>query len=141
MFIVTQNVAALACSLFGICVYTAEIKGTYSLKLCLGSHIVTLWSIIVCICSRQHVLHSECIIMNDSVAFTHVNFIYCPYFIVYMQFLGHPSLVVPEESHNIYTNYMYLCGGKPGEVLGIKMTLKPVGMFMSIYNLEPPVYT
>lgn len=34
----TQNVAAPACSLFGICVYTAEIKGTYSLKLCLGSH-------------------------------------------------------------------------------------------------------
>ena len=35
VFVVTQNVA---CSLFGICVYTAEIKGTYSLKLCLGSH-------------------------------------------------------------------------------------------------------
>ena len=76
--------------------------------------------------------------MNDSVAFIRVNFIYWPYFILHMQLLGHPSLVVPEESHNIYTNYMYLCGGKPGVLRDINMTLKPVGELMSV---EPPVYT
>ena len=49
-----------------------------------------------------------------------------------MQFLGHPSLVVPEESHNIYTNYMYLCDGEPGVLRDINMTLKPVGELMSV---------
>ena len=47
-----------------------------------------------------------------------------------MQLLGHPSLV--GESHDIYTNYMYLCGEVPGVLRDINMTLKPVGELMSV---------
>ena len=50
-------------------------------------------------------------------------------FIVHMQLLGHPSLVVPGESHDIYTNYKYQCGELSG-VLHIRIELTPVGKLM-----------
>ena len=48
-----------------------------------------------------------------------------------MQLLGHPSLV-SGESHDIYTNYMYLCDEVPGVLRDIRITLKPVGKFISL---------
>ena len=53
-----------------------------------------------------------------------------------MQFLGHPSLVVPGQYHNIYTNYMYLCGEVPGVLRDIRITLQPVGKLMGTNSLE-----
>ena len=59
-----------------------------------------------------------------------------------MQLLGHPSLVVSGESHNIYTNYMYLCDEVPGVLRDIRITLKPVGELMSVEYQAPmqPIY-
>ena len=53
-----------------------------------------------------------------------------------MQLLGHPSLV-SGESHDIYTNYMYLCDEVPGVLRDIRITLKPVGELMSVEYQAP----
>ena len=58
-----------------------------------------------------------------------------------MQLLGYPSLVVPGESHHIYTNYMYLCGEEPGVLRDIRITLKPVGELMSVEHQAPSLCT
>lgn len=62
-------------------------------------------------------------------------------FIVHMQLVGHPSLVVSGESHDIYTNYKYQCGEESGVVHDIRITLKPVGELMSVEYQASSLYT